>query len=315
MVVGEFLGGESGGGLGYLIIQSLGTLNAADMMVALIALGVIGIVMALGIKQIEKRLLRWRPAVPRPHVKRWVWLTAGLLVLLGLDRPWDGPAGRPPRLTGLGARRRGDRVAGGVDPVGLRRRLAAHYGALERYDGALFTIVAVLGGIWQYRILRAQGAGAGARGIRGGPAGLARRRPGPERSARPMKTREDAADHVRWHRTEARSSACCSRPARSQAAVMTIAAGADGGPEEEHGGDQIVYLIEGEAIVRIDAHEHHAQAGTLITIPAGARHHVRNPGSSPLFFLTVTTRRPRYSLRLPGLIAWLPAWQSGQLSG
>ena len=48
VVVGEFLGGESGGGLGYLIIQSLGTLNAADMMVALIALGVIGITMALG---------------------------------------------------------------------------------------------------------------------------------------------------------------------------------------------------------------------------------------------------------------------------
>lgn len=61
VVVGEFLGGESGGGLGYLIIQSLGTLNAADMMVALLALGVIGIVMALGIKQVEQRLLRWRP--------------------------------------------------------------------------------------------------------------------------------------------------------------------------------------------------------------------------------------------------------------
>jgi NitT/TauT family transport system permease protein len=61
VVVGEFLGGESGGGLGYLIIQSLGTLNAADMMVALVVLGVIGIVMALGIKQVEMRLLRWRP--------------------------------------------------------------------------------------------------------------------------------------------------------------------------------------------------------------------------------------------------------------
>jgi sulfonate transport system permease protein len=61
VVVGEFLGGESGGGLGYLIIQSLGTLNAADMMVALVTLGLIGIVMALGIKQLETRLLRWRP--------------------------------------------------------------------------------------------------------------------------------------------------------------------------------------------------------------------------------------------------------------
>lgn len=66
VVVGEFLGGESGGGLGYLIILSLGTLNAADMMVALLSLGVIGIVMALGIKQVEMRLLRWRPEYRRP---------------------------------------------------------------------------------------------------------------------------------------------------------------------------------------------------------------------------------------------------------
>jgi NitT/TauT family transport system permease protein len=65
VVVGEFLGGESGGGLGYLIIQSLGTLNAADMMVALLTLGVIGIVLALGIKRVEIRLLRWRPEYRR----------------------------------------------------------------------------------------------------------------------------------------------------------------------------------------------------------------------------------------------------------
>jgi NitT/TauT family transport system permease protein len=65
VVVGEFLGGESGGGLGFLIIQSLGTLNAADMMVALVSLGVIGIVMALGIRQLEMRLLRWRPEYRR----------------------------------------------------------------------------------------------------------------------------------------------------------------------------------------------------------------------------------------------------------
>ena len=38
---------------------------------------------------------------------------------------------------------------------------------------------------------------------------------------------------------------------RTQCAVMTIAPGADGGPAEEHGGDQIVYVIEGEAVVRI----------------------------------------------------------------
>jgi NitT/TauT family transport system permease protein len=61
VVIGEFIGGESGGGIGYLIIASLGNLNAADMMVALLALGLTGIVLALGIHQVEARLLRWRP--------------------------------------------------------------------------------------------------------------------------------------------------------------------------------------------------------------------------------------------------------------
>ncbi len=61
VVIGEFIGGESGGGIGYLIIASLGTLNAADMMVALIVLAVTGIALAVGIRQVEARLLRWRP--------------------------------------------------------------------------------------------------------------------------------------------------------------------------------------------------------------------------------------------------------------
>ena len=74
---------------------------------------------------------------------------------------------------------------------------------------------------------------------------------------------------------------------RTQCAVMTIAPGADGGPAEEHRGDQIVYVIEGEAVVRIDGREHQAAAGTLVTIPAGVKHHVRNPGATPLFFVTV----------------------------
>jgi ABC-type nitrate/sulfonate/bicarbonate transport system permease component len=46
-------------------IQSLGTLNAVDMMVARLVLDVIGIVMALGIKRIEARLLPWRPEYQR----------------------------------------------------------------------------------------------------------------------------------------------------------------------------------------------------------------------------------------------------------
>jgi mannose-6-phosphate isomerase-like protein (cupin superfamily) len=74
---------------------------------------------------------------------------------------------------------------------------------------------------------------------------------------------------------------------RSQVAVMTIAAGADGGPEEQHRGDQVVYVIDGEALLRVGDVEHHVRSGSVVTIPALTPHHVRNPGSSPLFFLTV----------------------------
>lgn len=73
----------------------------------------------------------------------------------------------------------------------------------------------------------------------------------------------------------------------SQTAVMTIAPGADAGPEEEHDADQIIYIVEGEARVRIDGREHTAVAGALVLIPARTRHHVQNPGREPLFFVTV----------------------------
>jgi len=77
------------------------------------------------------------------------------------------------------------------------------------------------------------------------------------------------------------------RTSRSQAAVMTIAPGGDAGPEEEHSGDQIIYIVEGEALVRIQDKEHRAGPGTLLTIPAHTRHYVGNPGAAPVFFLTV----------------------------
>jgi mannose-6-phosphate isomerase-like protein (cupin superfamily) len=74
---------------------------------------------------------------------------------------------------------------------------------------------------------------------------------------------------------------------RSQTAVMTIAPGQDAGPEEIHEADQIVYVIEGEAVITVGNDERRTGPGGLAMIPAGARHHVRNPGRSPLFFLTV----------------------------
>ena len=74
---------------------------------------------------------------------------------------------------------------------------------------------------------------------------------------------------------------------RTQTAVMTIGPGRDSGPEETHPGDQVVYVIEGEADITIEGQVHHARAGACAVIAAGARHHVKNPGATPLFCLTV----------------------------
>jgi mannose-6-phosphate isomerase-like protein (cupin superfamily) len=74
---------------------------------------------------------------------------------------------------------------------------------------------------------------------------------------------------------------------RTQTAVMTIAPGRDGGPEETHAGDQVVFVVEGHAVVTVEGVAHEARPGACVLIPAGARHHVRNPGAEPLFFLSV----------------------------
>jgi mannose-6-phosphate isomerase-like protein (cupin superfamily) len=75
--------------------------------------------------------------------------------------------------------------------------------------------------------------------------------------------------------------------ARTQTAVMTLAPGQDGGPEEEHPGDQVLYVVEGEADLRIGAERHRVGPGALVVVPAGTRHHVANPGPAPLFLVTV----------------------------
>jgi len=74
---------------------------------------------------------------------------------------------------------------------------------------------------------------------------------------------------------------------RSQTAVMTIGSGQEAGPTETHQADQIVYVGDGEAIVTVGDEQRRTGPGGLVMIPAGARHHVRNPGREPLFFLTV----------------------------
>lgn len=74
---------------------------------------------------------------------------------------------------------------------------------------------------------------------------------------------------------------------KSQIGVMTIKPGQDSGPEEIHSGDQIVYVIDGEAQVRLNGEEGKVISGQALIIPAGAQHHIYNCGQNQLFFLTI----------------------------
>lgn len=73
----------------------------------------------------------------------------------------------------------------------------------------------------------------------------------------------------------------------SQVGVMTIQPGGDSGPEDVHPGNQIVYIIEGEAEIESEGKKYALTEGMAGIIPAKARHHIYNRGKKDLFFLTI----------------------------
>jgi NitT/TauT family transport system permease protein len=58
VIVGEFIGAERG--LGKLIVEAEARAEAADMMVAVFVLMVVGVVLSIGIRQLQHYLLRWQ---------------------------------------------------------------------------------------------------------------------------------------------------------------------------------------------------------------------------------------------------------------
>ena len=59
VIVGEFIGAERG--LGKLIIEAEARANAAEMMVAIFVMMVVGILLAFVVRRIQAYLLRWQP--------------------------------------------------------------------------------------------------------------------------------------------------------------------------------------------------------------------------------------------------------------
>lgn len=59
VIVGEFIGAERG--IGKLIIEAEGRANAADMMVAILVLMIVGTVLSLSVRRLQSHLLSWQP--------------------------------------------------------------------------------------------------------------------------------------------------------------------------------------------------------------------------------------------------------------
>lgn len=49
--------------------------------------------------------------------------------------------------------------------------------------------------------------------------------------------------------------------------------------------EEIYYLLQGEAVMAIEAEQSNVHAGDAILIPAGMRHQIRNTGNEPLIVL------------------------------
>jgi mannose-6-phosphate isomerase-like protein (cupin superfamily) len=81
---------------------------------------------------------------------------------------------------------------------------------------------------------------------------------------------------------------------RSQAAEMVIPPGdAEGDPRNRHrGADQWLFVVEGTASALVNGRRHRLSAGSLIFIPKGERHEIKNTGRGLLRTLTSTSRRP-----------------------
>ena len=64
VIVGEFIGAERG--LGKLIIEAEARANAAEMMVAIFVMMIVGIALAFVVHRVQAYLLRWQPQFERP---------------------------------------------------------------------------------------------------------------------------------------------------------------------------------------------------------------------------------------------------------
>ncbi|MCY7398178.1 MAG: cupin domain-containing protein [Sphingomonas bacterium] len=72
-----------------------------------------------------------------------------------------------------------------------------------------------------------------------------------------------------------------------QLVLMTLQPGEEIGSEVHEAIDQFFRFEEGEGVVDIDGVENKVEDGSGVIVPSGARHNVRNTGTSPLKLYTL----------------------------
>src|SRR5579872_1184789 len=73
---------------------------------------------------------------------------------------------------------------------------------------------------------------------------------------------------------------------KSQLVLMSLLPGEEIGAEV-HDGDQILYIVDGEGLAVIDGARERIDKGSIVFVPAGARHNIVNTDHEPMKLFTV----------------------------
>lgn len=74
--------------------------------------------------------------------------------------------------------------------------------------------------------------------------------------------------------------------------AITLVEGDPGSEQPMHGhpeAEQVYVIVAGNGIMRVDDEEQEVGPGTLVFIPPGAKHAIRNVGSEPLTYVSATS--------------------------
>lgn len=78
----------------------------------------------------------------------------------------------------------------------------------------------------------------------------------------------------------------------SEKLSVTWVEGTPGSEQEAHshaGREQVYVIVAGSGLMRVGDEERLVQAGTVVFVPPGTRHCIRNPGPEPLIYVSSTS--------------------------